>query len=117
MASAARALGPVARNRSIVVEPSTRARHGQCHGCDALGDRHHHDHGILGPRLLAVACTASTPQIDYLLAMPKCGDGSPDLTPFDEVALELAADFLETGSDLPLNDGHVRELSPPQRRS
>jgi putative NIF3 family GTP cyclohydrolase 1 type 2 len=72
---------------------------------DALAER-------LGLRDVAMA----TPQIDDLVAMPKCGDGSADLTPFDEVALELAADFLETGSDLPLNGGHVGELSPPQRR-
>ena len=110
-----RELGPVARHRGIVVEPSTRGRDGQCHGCDALGDRHHHDHGVLGPWLVAAGRTASTPQIDDLVAMPKCGDGSADLTPFDEVALELAADFLETGSDLPLNGGHVGELSPSQQ--
>ena len=98
-----RELGPVARDRRVVVEPAARVRHGQRHRGEALGGRHDDDHRVLVPRLVAVGRAAATPQIDDLLAAPVRSDRGADLAAFGEVALELGAHLLEARSDEPVD--------------
>ena len=103
-----RELGPVARDRRVVVEPAARVRDRQRHRREALGAGHDDDHRVLVPRRVAVGRAAAAPQIDDLLAAPVGRDGGADLAALGEVALELDAHFFEARRDLPKNGGYER---------
>jgi hypothetical protein len=98
-------LGPVARDRCVVVEPAARVRQRKRHGSQALGAGHEDDQRVFVPRRVTLGRAAATPQVDDFLAAPIRCDGSADLAALLEVTLELGAYLFEAWSDEPRGAG------------
>ena len=92
-------LRPVLGDRCLVIDPAARVRDGDRHRRETLGGRVDDDQGVLVPRCVPAQRAAAIPQIDHLPATPIRGDGSADLAPLREVALELNTYLLEALSD------------------
>ena len=86
--AALRELGPVARDRRVVVEPAARVRDRERHRGDALRGRDDERPSCPRSTVRLPRRAAAAPQIDHLLAAPVRDSGRADLATLGEVALE-----------------------------
>jgi hypothetical protein len=97
MLAVLRELGPVPRDRRVVVEPPACVGNGERHRREPLGRRKDDDHRVLVPRVVAFRRAATAPQVDDLLAAPIGSDGRTYFAALAEVARELRPHFFEAG--------------------
>jgi len=85
---------------------------GQGHGCQPLGCRVHHDHGVLLPKLASRLVPNTSPQVDDFFAMTVHATRPADFFSTGEVLDERISHGLEALADASMNSGVCDYPSP-----